>query len=306
MIFITVIEICGKMLRITQHILYLTMIQELSKALQGLLKQPGLGEIEVVFNRPAENFQPTKPTINLFLYDIRENLELRHNEPDIERHNGQVITRRPPLFVACSYLVTAWVGQSQTETEILQEQTLLSQALQIFASNPTIPEKVLPESLKKSIPAWEVVTLLPDTQKNLSEFWSSIGNKLRPSFNVTVTLPMPVFAEVTSSMVKTATVKFGELTTTKEGKPIIKPETLQEFFHIRGQVVGIDDQPTREAIATLVETTLTTKTDDNGQFRFTDLPAGTYTLRVQSGATSKDFNLTVPALPNNNYNVKLT
>jgi len=282
------------------------MIHELSQALRSLLTRSGLGEIEVVFNRPAENFQPTKPTINLFLYDLRENLELRHNEPGIERRSGQVITRRPPLFVACSYLVTAWVGQSQTETEILQEQALLSQALQIFARHPTIPDDDLPEPFKRSIPPWEMVTLLPDTQKNLSEFWSSIGNKLRPSFNATVTMPMPVFAEVTSSMVTTATVKFGKLTTTEEGKPIIKPETLQEFFHIRGQVVGADDKPKKEAIATLLETSLTTQTDDNGQFRFTDLLAGSYTLRVQSGATSQNFNLTVPAPQNSTYNVKLT
>jgi Pvc16 N-terminal domain/Carboxypeptidase regulatory-like domain len=288
------------------------MIKELSEALRNLLTQrnpagiPELGEIEVLFNRPAESFQPKKPTINLFLYDLRENLDLRRNEPEIERRNGQVITHRPPLFVACSYLVTAWVGQSQTETEILQEQDLLSRALQIFARHPTIPDDVLPVPLQKSIPPWEMVTLLPDTQKNLSEFWSSIGNKLRPSFNATVTLPMPVFAEVTSSMVTTATVKFGELTTTEEGKLIIKSETLQEFFHIRGQVVGADDKPREGSIATLIEPTLTTKTDDNGQFRFTDLPAGTYTLRVQSGATSQNFNLTVPALPNSNYNVKLT
>lgn len=280
------------------------MIQELSQALSRLLIQAGLGEIEVVFNRPAEDFQPVKPTINLFLYDLRENLDLRHNEPDIDRRNGQVITRRPPLFVACSYLVTAWVGKSQTETEILQEQALLSQALQIFARNPTIPEDVLPESLKKTIPAWEMVTFLPDAQKNLSEFWSSIGNKLRPSFNATVTLPMAVFAEVASPMVMTAKVKFGERTTPEE--KLIKPETLQEFFHIRGQVVDADNQPKKEAIATLIEPTLTTKTDDNGQFRFTDIPAGTYTLRVQSGATSQNFNFTVPALPNSNYNVKLT
>lgn len=240
------------------------MIQELSEALRKLLTRSGLGEIEVLFNRPAEDFKPAKPTINLFLYDLRENLDLRHNEAEIERRNGQVITRRPPLFVACSYLVTAWVGKSQTEIEILQEQALLSKALQIFARHLTIPDEDLPESLKKSIPAWEMVTLLPDTQKNLSEFWSSIGNKLRPSFNATVTLPMPVFAEVTSSMVTTATVKFGKLTTTEEGKLIIKPETLQEFFHIRGQVVGADDNPREEAIATLIEPNLTTKTDNNG------------------------------------------
>lgn len=280
------------------------MIQELSEALRRLLTQAGLGEIEVVFNRPSENFQPTKPTINLFLYDLRENLDRRHNEPDIERRNGQVIMRRPPLFVACSYLVTAWVGQSQTETEILQEQALLSQALQIFARHPTIPDDVLPAPFQASIPPWEMVILLPDTQKNLGEFWSSLGNKLRPSFNATVTLPMPVFAEVASPIVTTATVKFGERTTPEE--KLIKPETRQEFFHIRGQVIGADDQPSKEAIATLIEPTLTTKTDDNGQFRFTNLPAGTYTLQVQSGAISQDFNLTVPALPNSNYNVKLT
>ena len=35
-------------------------------------------------------------------------MELRSNEPTLRRLNGQVEIQRPPLRVACSYLITAW------------------------------------------------------------------------------------------------------------------------------------------------------------------------------------------------------
>ena len=51
-------------------------------------------DAEVAFDRPSESYNPPRNTINLFLYDIRENVELRNNESVIERQNGHVTIRK--------------------------------------------------------------------------------------------------------------------------------------------------------------------------------------------------------------------
>ena len=80
------------------------MIRDLSLTLQAILEDPALNTsfpeltaAQIVFDRPVETFNPTQTTIDLFLYDIRENMELRSNEPTMRRLNGQVELQRPPL-----------------------------------------------------------------------------------------------------------------------------------------------------------------------------------------------------------------
>src|SRR5215207_3840324 len=91
------------------------MIRDLSLTLQAILDDPALAAsfpelagAQVVFDRPSDTFNPSQTTIDLFLYDVRENMELRSNEPRLERLNGQTRIHPPPLRVMCSYLVTAW------------------------------------------------------------------------------------------------------------------------------------------------------------------------------------------------------
>ncbi len=111
------------------------MIRDLSETLKAILEDdpalpPELAAAEVIFDRPTDPFNPTKTTINLFLYDVRENTELRSNEYVVERRNHQSIVHPAPLRLNCSYLVTAWpVGGSELA---LQEHRLLTQALRAF------------------------------------------------------------------------------------------------------------------------------------------------------------------------------
>lgn len=66
------------------------MINLLASTLKAILdnaRLPGLlYYADVAFESPA--YKPSKARINLFLYDVRENVELRTNEPVIQRRNG--------------------------------------------------------------------------------------------------------------------------------------------------------------------------------------------------------------------------
>lgn len=207
------------------------MIDDLSRTLKKILTRGGLDPLksaEIVFDRPADPFTPQKTTVDLFLYDIREDLELRSNEPLIDRKNGQVTTHRPPLRVACTYLVTAWPGSLRGEEAVFTEQKLLSQTLHVLAGQPTIDPKLLKgSSLEGQEPPLALVTALVNPQKNLSEFWTALGNKLRPSLTVRVTISLAdVLAPETEQIVTARELYLGERTSPDEEK--IEPATLEK------------------------------------------------------------------------------
>jgi hypothetical protein len=284
------------------------MIDDLSQTLRTILTRGGrdpLKSAEIVFDRPADPFTPQKTTVDLFLYDIREDLELRSNEPVIERKNGQVTTHRPPLRVACSYLVTAWPGSETGDAAVLLEQRLLSQTLQVLSGQPTIHPSLLQGSLKGQEPPLPLVTALVDPQKNLSEFWTALGNKLRASLTVRVTISLAdVLAVKPEHMVITEHLRLGVRAAPDEESII--PATLEEKFRIGGRISDASNQPVEAAIATIVELGLATRTDADGRFVLGMMKPGDFTLRVKTATTESNLPIKVPAPNGENYNVQLT
>src|SRR5713101_540337 len=60
------------------------------------------------FETPDSNFTPAQSTINLFLYETKENRELRDPVSIIERLGTTYIRKFPPIRMDCAYIVTAW------------------------------------------------------------------------------------------------------------------------------------------------------------------------------------------------------
>jgi hypothetical protein len=162
------------------------MINDLSESLRALLTQPGLpsglAAAHISFERPSEPFNPPQTTIDLFAYELRQNYNVR---PPVTSSSGPRQMR-----IACSYLITAWpVGGSDLA---LQEQKLLGEVLQVLFAYPVIPAAFLRGTLVgQDLP--HLVMLHPEALGNMSEFWSSLGNKLRPSLSVTATIAVPAF-----------------------------------------------------------------------------------------------------------------
>ncbi|MCZ6654241.1 MAG: Pvc16 family protein [Planctomycetota bacterium] len=176
------------------------MIRDLSESLRELLA-PALPTADISFDRPTDQFQPTQTTVNLFLYDVRENVELRNNEPILRREGGQSRKEPPPLRTDCFYLVTAWpVGGPNLA---LQEHGLLSQALRRLAAFPRIPDEFLQGSLVGQRPPLPAITARPDGVANPPEFWTALGNRLRVALTLTVTISLPVFEDITAPLVLT-------------------------------------------------------------------------------------------------------
>jgi hypothetical protein len=171
------------------------MIDDLDRAVEELLKRelsPGLVEqVGISFAAPDSEFPPsavTLPAVDLFLYDIRENLELRNTGWILEhRDDGTAVKKRNPVRVDCSYLITAWASESST-TRALDEHRLLSEVMKVLLKHPTIPEVLLQGSLKGQEPPLPSSTLQPGRLQSVSEFWQALGGKPKAALNYTVTI----------------------------------------------------------------------------------------------------------------------
>ncbi|MFZ2498195.1 Pvc16 family protein [Methanosarcina sp.] len=302
------------------------MIHDLSQTLKAILEaEPpkSLDSIQVLFDRPDDKFNPTQTTVDLFLYDIREDVELRSNKPTVERQDGKVILHRPPLRVACSYLVTAWpVSESGLPVQELplQEHYLLSHVLSILSKYPTIQEEFLQgSSLEGQQPPLPMITAHTEGFKNPAEFWTAIGNKMRPSFTVTVTISLKAATpEITEKMVITKRINLGQRTS--PDAEIISPSTKEEFFHIGGRITNTENKPVENATVMLPELNIITTTDKDGLYILGPIELGDsepreFELHVRRSVStaSTKFTITVPASctgtePNrvcSNYDLKL-
>jgi hypothetical protein len=133
------------------------------------------------FEPPDADFTPAVPAVNLFLYDVRENRELRSNDWELDRPgNGQVARHRAPRRVDCSYLITAWAGDPLSEhlllgrlvTALLRSPVITGDAPQGELAGQTLPTSLLQPTLLQGI----------------GEFWQALGNKPRAAVHLTVTV----------------------------------------------------------------------------------------------------------------------
>ena len=171
------------------------MIDDLDRTIEELLKRELstslVEQVAISFAMPDSEFPPssvTLPAVDLFLYDIRENRDLRSTEWILERQdNGTATKSRAPVRVDCSYLITAWSSESST-TRALDEHRLLSEVMKVLLRHPTIPEVLLQGSLKGQEPPLPSSTLQPGRLQSLAEFWQALGGKPKAALNYTVTI----------------------------------------------------------------------------------------------------------------------
>jgi hypothetical protein len=147
----------------------------------------------ISFDLPDADWRATLSglTVNCYLYDVHENLEMRTHEPLLVR-TGQTAARvPPPVRIDCAYCITAW--STATTDAVLDEHDLLSQVLLVLLQNPTIPKSVLQGSLVTSIPPYPTVIASVDgVAKNHPQFWTALDQELKPSLNYIVTLAVLV------------------------------------------------------------------------------------------------------------------
>ncbi|NUT52262.1 MAG: DUF4255 domain-containing protein [Saccharothrix sp.] len=166
------------------------MIHEVDEALRRLVRDDALRgtDVEVAFDAPTKEWAARRnaPTVNVYLYDIREDLRRRHRGLLNEYDNGQVTARRlPPRHIKLSYLVTAWTQRSE------DEHRLLSDLLVGFLRHEAVPVGLLTGSLLDlGLPVPMTVALPPPEDRAFADVWTALGGELKPSLDVVVSAPV--------------------------------------------------------------------------------------------------------------------
>jgi hypothetical protein len=190
------------------------MINDLDDTLADLLKaslpEAWRDVVAITFAAPDNQFPPqglAMPAIDFFLYDVRENLELRSNEISLQRRaDGTALRRLAPVRIDFSYLVTAWPSEGVADPW-KDEHRLLGVAMQALLRYRTIPHGALRGELANQELPLPVSSLRPGRLQSLGEFWQAMGGRPKAALEYTVTLAVsPEASEVPLVLETFATV----------------------------------------------------------------------------------------------------
>ncbi len=166
------------------------MIHEVDIALRSLIEREATAgtDVEVLFDAPTKDWAGRRnvPTIDVYLYDIREDLRRRErgliNEYD---ERDRVRARHlPPRHFKLSYMVTAWTQRPE------DEHRLLSALLTCFLRHDAMPEEFLTGPLAEmALPVPVTVALPPPEDRSFADVWSALGGELKPSLDIVVSAP---------------------------------------------------------------------------------------------------------------------
>lgn len=225
------------------------MIEELDETLRKLLEyelhKPGLGKIEIAFNQPTREWSSrlNNPTLNLFLYNVFENAQMRQmaqsmferSRTEVNRYNSNgkkngsttvdtVNRSQAPLRVDLHYMITAWANEPDDEHRILGR-TLI--ALSKYLTIPTdlrvsrddalvpakdrleplsddSPDHVLPRYVRELNLPVHLQIAREDVCSRMVEVWGVLDNEMRPSIYCVMTAPINPYQPFDTPIVKRA------------------------------------------------------------------------------------------------------
>lgn len=190
------------------------MFDQLDRALGALLDDtalrgalPQLFDADVSFVTPEQGYKPPTNTVNLFLYETKEDRELRQAAPAGQAAGGLGLRSRATLRVDCSYMVTAWSTRNNHD-KVAAEHQLLGQAFNWLSRFPRVPLRYFDAAARPG-QVFEPPTLVAqmDGAKSAGEFWHALGIPPRPYFNLMVTIAMDLDQSVEDALVTTLTTE---------------------------------------------------------------------------------------------------
>jgi hypothetical protein len=250
------------------------MIDDLDEALRQLLIRElpvKNGEIDIAFDQPKREWSArlSRPTLNLFLYDLAENKKLRPTQPmwEIERdNNGNATKRRRDVRIDLKYVITAWAAEPE------DEHRLLTRTLMALFRSANMPEDVLPESLRGQQVPIPLVTAQEEDLVNPSDLWSALDNEWRPSITCILTLALNPYLPEQVPLVRTRELRTGQTA----GLPQLVESSRRHTWTVGGQIRS--DQPLANLRLTVVERGREAVLLPGDYFVINNLQPGDYTL----------------------------
>jgi hypothetical protein len=268
-----------------------TMLADLDESLRGLLRRElarhGFDGVTIAFDAPTSDWSAalTMPTVDVFLYDLREAAELRQREWREERGGGRARRQRPPLRLECSYAITAWTRAVE------DEHRLLSQVLAVLYAFDSLPADILSGALlDPAVQRFPVTARVGQAKgQDKADFWSAIGGRYRVAVDYVVTLACePGVSLERGPETRTSTLRLGDREGTPRGR-------VEEYHQVGGVVLDQSGGPAAQAWVALPDTGAWVEADASGRFQFGRIAAGRHRClaRGADGSTG-EAELVVP------------
>ncbi|GAB4197240.1 MAG: hypothetical protein OHK0022_15390 [Roseiflexaceae bacterium] len=225
------------------------MFVEFNNALKVLIYELGRidpAEVDVTFKMPTKDWVESlvAPTINLFMFDLDENTDLRHTNMQTTRSGSIAITRKPPRRYDLHYMVTPL-------TTVIEDQGLLLWRLlatltrytplplevlsgslisTLIRTAPPLPSNVLSEQVQEALRSDAPLqpALLEELRPHLEtriaplttrvgkidgnvralDLWGALEIPPRPTLMYSVTVPMDLEIAIESNLVLSRSLRY--------------------------------------------------------------------------------------------------
>jgi hypothetical protein len=253
-----------------------TMIADLDVGLRDLLiaqlRRHGFDDIDVVFETPTSEWssQLTRPTVNLFLCDLRKSAQPGQSGPDGGRDNGRAHERPPSMRVDCIFAVTTW------SKAVADEHRLLSQVLGVLYAFPILDGHLGPRFDDGSQRFSILASVGEQRPEQRADFWRSVGGVYKPALDYVVTLAVESGVTVQRGPDVRSTVL-------RTGVAEAKRAGVQELATVGGTVRDEDGETVADAWIAVPQLARMATSSEDGRFRLARVPSGTYEVRVRDG-----------------------
>ncbi|MBE2222319.1 MAG: DUF4255 domain-containing protein [Anaerolineae bacterium] len=260
------------------------------------------GEIDIAFDQPKREWSArlSRPTLNFFLFDIRENNVLRQHQwekmAQMQGNGGppHIQQKRTPFRIDCHYIITSWAANPK------DEHRLLSRCLLTLFRYPLLPDTFKVGDMKEQPFKVQTKLVTHDHLTNPAELWGAMDNEIRPSMSYLVTLAADPWTEVTGPAVTSYTMTTG-IVENLPG-PRINVETAVTTHHIAGTITT-KDTPQANITVAIKNSGFVSTTNNDGQYILGSLPEGKHTL-VAWPAEGKPVEKTI-TIPGTGYDIEL-
>jgi len=278
------------------------MLRRVDDTLQALLEQtwrPPPARPDILFDPPDGDTWKNRVTasntvkLNVYLIDVRENPNFRRSSWDVEPGpNNTTTLSRPPAYIDCHYMVSAWSPAQNEATKI--EHAVLAGALRVFLQNPDVLPVLLGTTGEGPVFDLGHIYLLAapsETSRALSDFWTSMKQPWRPAIQLIATAPLDLLQDgPPDARLLTLVLRFADAGS--GGR-------FEETIDIFGLVLrAADDTAIAGAVVIRVANGIRTQTDDDGRFTFVRVSRGIHRIRVEAtGFAPMERDLDVPGGP---------